>query len=110
QRGIRSGFHQRSGDAKVGQTRDFNSVPTVYVSDARYDNDVGQPYILMEAMRGSRLWGGGATNYIPDNFKEKVYRQFVDFMLQLYSHPFHEIGMLYPDGDGKEYIGEIVDQ
>jgi hypothetical protein len=85
-------------------------VPTVFVSDARYDNEVGQPYILMEAMPGNRLWGGAATNYIPDNFKEKVYRQFVDFMLQLYSHPFHEIGMLYLDADGNERIGEIVDQ
>ena len=85
-------------------------VPTVFVSDARNNNEVGQPYILMEAMPGNRLWGGGATNYIPDNFKETVYRQFVDFMLQLYSHPFHEIGMLYPDAHGKECIGEIVDQ
>ena len=64
----------------------------------------------MEAMPGNRLWGGPATNYIPDKFKEKVYRQFVDFMLQLHSHPFHEIGMLFPDSEGQEKIGEIVDQ
>ena len=86
-------------------------VPSVSWYDARYKNEVGQPYILMEAMPGKRLWGGPLTRYIPAEYEEKVYQQFADIMLQLYSHPFPEIGMLYPgERDGEERIGEIVDQ
>jgi len=86
-------------------------VPSVFWYDAHYENEVGQPYILMEVMPGKRLRGVPSTRYIPAEYEEKVYQQFADIMLQLYSHPFPEIGMLYPGGmDGEERIGEIVDQ
>ena len=71
-------------------------VPVIYGYDARYDNSVGLPYILMEAMCGKRLWGGGRTDFIPDQHKKKVYHQIANILLQLYAHPFDAIGMLCP--------------
>lgn len=69
----------------------------------------------MEAMPGKRLWGGPRTDYIPDQYKDKVYQQFADMMLQLYSHPFDEIGMLWPADETDTAqesvrVGQIVDQ
>ena len=74
-------------------------VPAVYWFDARFgsSNKVGMPYILMEAMPGKRLYGGGRADFIPDTFKRKVYEQIIDFVIQLYNLPFPKIGMLFPD-------------
>jgi aminoglycoside phosphotransferase (APT) family kinase protein len=87
-------------------------VPCVYGYDSRFGNDIGMPYILMEAMPGQRLWGGGRADFIPDEYKRKVYSQIVDVLLDLYNHPFDNIGMLFPDVDGKHgvRIGPIFDQ
>jgi Phosphotransferase enzyme family len=89
-------------------------VPTVFAYDARFQNEVGQPFMLMEGMPGKRLWGGMQTDYIPDEFKGNVFGQIADIMLELRSHPFQEIGMLYcEETEGMEAsvrIGEIVDQ
>jgi len=74
-------------------------VPTVFVFDAHYQNEVGQPYMMMEAMPGKRLWGGPQTDYISDQYKAQVYQQFEDMLLELYSHPFDEIGMLWPQDE-----------
>ena len=83
-------------------------LPSVYGHDACYDNPVGLPYILMQAMPGKRLWGGGRKDFIPDQHKDKVYRQITDIMIQLYQHPFDRIGMLY-ERNGDVEIGPIVD-
>lgn len=90
-------------------------VPMVFAFDAHYHNKVGQPYMMMEAMPGKRLWGGPQTDYIPDQYKDKVYQQFADMMLQLYSHPFDGIGMLWPADETDTAqesvrVGQIVDQ
>jgi hypothetical protein len=69
-------------------------VPMVYGHDSRHSNPVGLPYILMQAMPGKRLWGGGRTDFIPDQHKGKVYHQVADIITQLYQHPFDKIGML----------------
>jgi len=70
------------------------------------------PYILMEAMPGRRLWGGGRADFIPDEHKRKVYTQIVDILFELSTNPFDNIGMLFPDADGKQCvrIGPIFDQ
>jgi len=89
-------------------------VPAVYSFDSRFgaSNDVGMPYILMEAMSGKRLYGGGRADFIPDPYKPKVYRQIVDFILQLYNLPFDEIGMLFFDDNSARgvRIAAIHDQ
>ena len=85
-------------------------VPEVFGYDCRDNNPVGLPYILMEAMPGRNLWGGGMSDFIPDAYKEKVYQQFSDILVQLYSNPFTRIGMLYPaENSVEETVGEIVD-
>lgn len=85
-------------------------VPTVFAYDARFQNEIGQPFMLMEGMPGKRLWGGMQTDYIPDEFKGKVYGQIADIMLELHSHPFQEIGMLYceeTNGGGNLQYGSV---
>jgi len=69
------------------------------------------PYILMEAMPGGRLWGGGRADFIPDEHKRKVYTQIADILLELYTNPFDNIGMLFPDADDEQdvRIGPIFD-
>jgi isoamyl acetate esterase len=87
-------------------------VPTVYGYDARYDNEIGAPYLLMEAMPGKRLWGTPRSDFIPEQHKAKVYVQIADILLQLYSLKFPAIGMLYWDceNDTTYTVGKIVDQ
>jgi len=68
------------------------------------------PYILMEAMPGKRLWGGGLADLIPDAHKSKVYGQITDIVLQLYRRPFDKIGMLWPSRDNGVEIGVMHDQ
>ena len=89
-------------------------VPEVFYHDARFgsDNPLGLPYMLMEAMPGKRLYGGGFSDFIPDQYKSKVYRQIADFELQLFSHPFPQIGMLLADQAAESgiRIAQIHDQ
>ena len=77
-------------------------VPSVYGHDADFNNEVGLPYILMEAMSGKKLFGGGLSDFVPEEHIEKVYRQITDILIQLYEHPFDVIGMLVPDESCKE--------
>ena len=93
------------------KTKTSIPVPAIHSYDARYDNQIGAPYILMEAMPGNRLWGSGRTDFIPEKHKPKVYAQIADILIQLYSQKFPTIGMLYWDDiNDTYYIGEIVDQ
>jgi isoamyl acetate esterase len=89
-------------------------VPAIYGYDAHFgsQNKVGMPYILMEAMPGRRLYGGGRADFIPDGHKIKVYQQTVDFIVQLYQLEFSEIGMLFADNNIPSGIrvGPIHDQ
>jgi hypothetical protein len=89
-------------------------IPAVHGHDARLgaENRVGMPYIFMEAMPGKRLYGSGRADFIPDKFKPKVYRQITAFTLQLYSIPFHNIGMLFVDENTPSgvQVREIHDQ
>lgn len=86
-------------------------IPRVYGYDANFGNEVGMPYILMEALPGKRLWGGGFSDFIPDEYKLHVYRQIADILVQLYEHPFKEIGMLFTcEGNPDHYhVGSIFD-
>ena len=86
-------------------------IPIVYGHDIRRNNSVGLPYLLMQAMPGKRLWGGGRTDYIPDQHKDKVYRQIADILIQLYAHPFDMIGMLHfaPERKSGVKVGPIFD-
>jgi isoamyl acetate esterase len=93
------------------KTKTSIPVPAIYGYDARHDNEIGAPYLIMEAMPGNRLWGGGRTDFIPEKHKAKVYMQIADILIQLYSQKFSKIGMLYRDDMNDTYcIGEIVDQ
>jgi len=89
-------------------------VPIIHGYDARFSpaNTVGMPYILMQAMPGKRVYGGIRTDIIPDQFKAKVYGQISDFIAELHSLPFREIGMLFSDGDAPlgVCVGPIHDQ
>jgi hypothetical protein len=89
-------------------------VPAVYGYDSQFDNEVGLPYILLEAMPGKRLRGPGRADFIPDQHKRKVYGQIADILVELYNHPFDTIGMLYPmatsDGGKRVCVGPIYDQ
>jgi isoamyl acetate esterase len=88
-------------------------IPSVYGHDARFGNTVGMPYILMEAMPGARLWGGGRKDFIPDQHKTKVYRQIANIIIELYQLNFNAIGMLYPDPESQDNdnvkVGAIYD-
>lgn len=64
----------------------------------------------MEAMPGKRSWGGGRQDFIPDQHKEKVYGQVSDILLELYSHPFDKIGMLWNSEDDGVHVDAIHDQ
>ncbi len=77
-------------------------VPSVYGHGADFNNKVGLPYILMEAMPGKKLSGGGLSDFVPKEHTEKVYRRIADILIQLYEHPFDVIGMLVPDEVKKE--------
>jgi len=72
-------------------------LPHVYGHDSHFGNSVGMPYILMEAMPGARLWGGGRKDFIPDEYKPKVYHQIIEIIVELYRLEFDAIGMLFPD-------------
>jgi Phosphotransferase enzyme family len=86
-------------------------VPAVYGYDSRYENEIGTPYILMEAMPGKRLWAGGRADFIPEKHKSKVYTQIANILIQLFSLEFPKIGMLYWDSTTDSYVlGQIVDQ
>jgi len=89
-------------------------VPAIFYHDARFgiDNSIGLPYLLMEAMPGHRLYGGGRSDFVPDAYKSKVYRQVTDFAMQLLDHPFTEIGMLFADSPApsRVHVGQIYDQ
>ena len=88
-------------------------VPAVRAHNAHFGNQnpVGMPYIIMDAMPGKRLYGSPRSDFIPDAFKEKVYRQFADFLLQLYDKPFTHIGMLFANNSTPSgvQVGEIHD-
>jgi hypothetical protein len=88
-------------------------IPSIYGYDARYGNTVGMPYILMEAMPGARLWGGGREDFIPDQHKSKVYRQIVSIIFELYHLNFNAIGMLFPNPKSQRHdnvkVGPIYD-
>jgi Phosphotransferase enzyme family len=84
-------------------------VPTVYAYDSNFGNRVGMPYFLMEAMPGKRLWGGGFSDFIPDDYKPKVYRQIADILIQLYQQPFDRIGILFSHEDTGYRIDRIFD-
>jgi aminoglycoside phosphotransferase (APT) family kinase protein len=66
-------LHSEVATMKFLKRKTTIPVPTVFAYDSSYDNAVGQPYILMEAMTGKNLWGGGLFDFIPDVHKEKVY-------------------------------------
>ena len=89
----------------------IRQVPDIYGHDSHFGNSVGMPYILMEAMSGVRLWGGGRKDFIPDEFKPKVYRQISEIMTELYHLEFDEIGMLFPDPQSPRgvKVGPIYD-
>lgn len=86
-------------------------IPSIYGYNARFRNPVGMPYILMEAMPGARLWGGGRKDFIPDQHKSKVYRQIASIIIQLYYLNFNAIGMLFPVPESQENVkvGPIYD-
>jgi isoamyl acetate esterase len=86
-------------------------LPFVHGHSAGFQNPVGCPFILMEAMPGVRLWGGGRKDFIPDRHKSKVYRQLADIIIELYSLKFNAIGMLFPDPQNPDgvTVGPIYD-
>jgi hypothetical protein len=86
-------------------------LPLAHGYDAGFRNDVGCPYILMEAMSGARLWGGGRKDFIPDQHKSKVYRQLAGIIIELYGQKFNAIGMLFPDRENPDglTVGPIYD-
>lgn len=71
----------------VPEVFDFN------VSRSAEDNNIGYPYILMEALKG-RTIDGQIEDMVPEKYREKVFCGIAECLVQLSSLRFSKIGCI----------------
>jgi Phosphotransferase enzyme family len=96
--------------AKRHLTPEFAAlIPQVYAWNPSSDNPIGQPYIIMQRMRGSTL--GSCWKETSTKEKEVVAKQLAQFTfaMQNIGTEFSEIGSLYYDEEKDSfYVGPFI--
>lgn len=82
----------------MGYVRSYTTiiVPEVFdfnVSRSPEDNNIGHPYILMEALEG-RTIDGNMGDTVPEKYREKVFHGIAECLIQLSSLRFSKIGCI----------------
>ncbi|KAH6634769.1 kinase-like domain-containing protein [Chaetomium sp. MPI-SDFR-AT-0129] len=85
---------------RVIKERTAIPVPTVHAYDVSPSNEVGYPYVLMEALPG-RILGGLIAEQIPPEHFPKVAKQLAGVLFQLHVRlAFDRLGRLWSGDDG----------
>ncbi len=89
--------------ATIRTVRERTSIPApqVFAFDVSPSNEVGCPYMIMEALPGRTL-GGSIAAQVPSEHLPKVASQLAEVVYQLYGLAFDRAGRLWrgKDGDG----------
>ncbi|KAK4144484.1 kinase-like protein [Dichotomopilus funicola] len=85
---------------RVIKERTTIPVPTVHAYDVSPSNEVGYPYVLMEALPG-RILGGPIAKQVPLEHLPKVAKQLAGVLFQLHARlAFERLGRLWSGDDG----------
>jgi hypothetical protein len=82
-------------------------IPEIYAFESdQTTSPIGAGYILMEAMTGIEVGGGGQMDVDDLNV---VYSQLADVVWQLSSVVFPKVGRIFQSADGEFHVGPFVD-